>query len=148
MWFKNRRAKIRQQQQNGEGKPKPKKKPLTPKDPPKIPVTSSYPQYPSCSANIWSPVGDQSVIQRPPPYASSLINNPMGSSSSMLVTGPPPQPRYCGSTQDYSYMPMSMHFNGPSSAPSPHQYEYLEHGIPVGQQLALPMGGVTNPARV
>lgn len=147
VWFKNRRAKIRQQQQNSEGKPKPKKKPLT-KDPPKIPVTSGYPQYPSCSGNIWSPVGEQSVIQRPSPYASSIINSPMGGSPSMLVPGPPP-PRYCASSQDYSYMPMSMHFNPPSSAQSPHQYDYLEHSIPVvGQQLALPMGGIANPARV
>lgn len=146
MWFKNRRAKVRQQQQNSEGKPKPKKKPPTPKDSPKIPVTSSYPQYSSCGANIWNPVGDQSVMQRPPPYASSIINGavPMGSSASMLVPGPPPPSRYCPSTQDYSYMPMSMHFSPPGSGSS--QYEYIEHGVPVGQPL--PMGGVTNPSRV
>ncbi|XP_028408928.1 homeobox protein OTX-like isoform X2 [Dendronephthya gigantea] len=148
VWFKNRRAKVRQQQQNSEGKPKPKKKPPTPKEPPKIPVTSGYPQYPSCAANIWNPVGDQSVIQRPPPYATPILNGsmPMGSSSSMLVPGPPPPPRYCTSSQDYSYMPMSMHFNPPNSTSSSHQFDYLEHGLPVGQPL--PMGGVGNPARV
>lgn len=146
VWFKNRRAKVRQQQQNSEGKPKPKKKPPTPKEPAKIPVTSGYPQYPSCGANIWSPVSDQSVIQRPPPYASPIINSamPMGSSSSMLVPGPPPPPRYCSSSQDYSYMPMSMHFNPPNSTSS--QYDYLEHGLSIGQPL--PMSGISNAARV
>lgn len=148
VWFKNRRAKVRQQQQNSEGKPKPKKKPPTPKDSPKIPVTSGYPQYPSCGANIWSPVGDQSVLNRPPPYAPSLMNNPlptMGSSSSMLVPGPPPPPpRYCSSSQDYSYM--SMHFNPPPSSVSP-SYDYLEHsGLPTGQPLSMPGG--SNISRV
>ncbi|KAL9957626.1 hypothetical protein ACROYT_G034546 [Oculina patagonica] len=105
VWFKNRRAKVRQQ---SKGEPKPKPKPKTPtasKD-----TTQAGPspcRYASCSGNIWSPA-HESVRPMPTYPSHAVINNSMAMSSAnpSFMPPPPPPPYYCSSPNGGSYMPL------------------------------------------
>ena len=104
VWFKNRRAKVRQQSK-GEPKPKPKPKaPTVSKD--SSQAGPSPCRYASCG-NIWSPAHDS--VRPMPTYPShAVINNSMAMStaSPSFMPPPPPPPYYCSSPNGGSYMPL------------------------------------------
>lgn len=130
VWFKNRRAKCRQQT-SGQTKPRPKKKPAQNKEASTQPNTTAACQYASCSASIWSPATD-AMVQRPP-YPTPVLASPICSTNPVFMAPPPPPPRYC-STQDYSYVPMGMPHMNTSSHPQS-ALDYQDHG---GLQVPLP----------
>ncbi|XP_028408943.1 homeobox protein OTX1-like [Dendronephthya gigantea] len=146
VWFKNRRAKCRQQQQNADGKTKPKKKPSTPKE--NVPKTTSsspttpytqYQTYPS----MWGSPSDQSI--RAPAYPTSVIGNPMCSSSASMMIPHTTQARYHAGTQDRPYVPMGVYINRPMAPTPQHPLEFHE---PPMQQLPISASNQPNNARV
>ncbi|XP_031573416.1 homeobox protein otx5-B-like [Actinia tenebrosa] len=103
VWFKNRRAKARQQTK-GEQKPKPK-----PKSPPitkdlQQPIPPPPCRYASCSGNIWSPA-HESVRPSLSNFPShSVMNNGMSTSNSGAFMPPPQAPPYFCSPPSGPYM--------------------------------------------
>ena len=146
VWFKNRRAKCRQQQQNADGKAKPKKKPSTPKESvPKTTTTSpttpysQYQTYPS----MWGSPNDQTI--RAPAYPTSVIGNSMCSSpTSMMIPHSTPA-RYHAGSQDRPYVPMGVYINRPMAPTPQHPLEFHE---PPMQQLPISAANQPNNARV
>ncbi|XP_001647520.3 homeobox protein otx5 isoform X2 [Nematostella vectensis] len=106
VWFKNRRAKARQQAK-GESKPKSKpKSPSTSKEgsslPPVLPPSPC--RYASCSGNIWSPAHEP---VRPSTYSPhSMMSTSMTSSNAGAFMPPPQPPPYYCSSPSGPYMSM------------------------------------------
>lgn len=146
VWFKNRRAKCRQQQQSADGKIKPKKKPSTPKE--NVPKSSStspnapYSQY-QAYPTMWGSPNDQTI--RSPTYPTSVIGNSMcNNSTSMMIPHSTPG-RYHAGSQDRPFLPMGVYINRPMAPGVQHPIDFHE---PSMQPLPISTASHSNNARV
>ncbi|XP_046859675.1 homeobox protein OTX1 A-like isoform X3 [Xenia sp. Carnegie-2017] len=146
VWFKNRRAKCRQQQQSADGKIKPKKKPSTPKE--NVPKSSStspnapYSQY-QAYPTMWGSPNDQTI--RSPTYPTSVIGNSMcNNSTSMMIPHSTPG-RYHAGSQDRPFLPMGVYINRPMAPAVQHPIDFHE---PSMQPLPISTASHSNNARV